>query len=158
MKNLFYFAAVAVVLLSSCGQGGKNANLVDGDSVSRILNQKDAEINNLLGTVNDIQDGLNQITEAQGRINAIKSGGVEGSAANDIREQMAFIKRTMQLNQERIEQLEKQLKNSNVNSANLRQTIETLQAQLNEKTLQIEKLTAELAARDIKIKEQATEI
>lgn len=90
MKHLFYLAIFAM-LLSSCGQEGKKQNLVDGDSVSRIINQKDAEINNLLGTVNDIQDGLNQITEAQGRINALKQGGVEGSAANDIREQMAFI-------------------------------------------------------------------
>ena len=73
MKNLFYLA-ICAMLLSSCGQEGKKQNLVDGDSVSRIINQKDAEINNLLGTVNDIQDGLNQITEAQGRINALKQG------------------------------------------------------------------------------------
>lgn len=157
MKHLFYLAIFAM-LLSSCGQEGKKQNLVDGDSVSRIINQKDAEINNLLGTVNDIQDGLNQITEAQGRINALKQGGVEGSAANDIREQMAFIQRTMQLNQERIAQLEKQLKNSNINAQNLRQTIESLQAQLNDKSQQIERLTAELAERDVKIQQQAVEI
>ena len=157
MKKLFYLA-ICAVLLSSCGQEGKKQNLVDGDSVSRIINQKDAEINNLLGTVNDIQDGLNQITEAQGRINALKQGGVEGSAANDIREQMAFIQRTMQLNQERITQLEKQLKNSNINAQNLRQTIESLQAQLNDKSQQIERLTAELAERDVKIQQQAVEI
>ena len=157
MKNLFYLAIFAM-LLSACGQEGKKQNLVDGDSVSRIINQKDAEINNLLGTVNDIQDGLNQITEAQGRINALKQGGVEGSAANDIREQMAFIQRTMQLNQERIAQLEKELKNSNINAKNLRQTIESLQAQLNDKSQQIERLTAELAERDVKIQQQAVEI
>ncbi|MBO4731166.1 MAG: hypothetical protein J5593_06820 [Bacteroidaceae bacterium] len=157
MKKLFYLA-ICAMLLSSCGQEAKKQNLVDGDSVSRIINQKDAEINNLLGTVNDIQDGLNQITEAQGRINALKQGGVEGSAANDIREQMAFIQRTMQLNQERITQLEKQLKNSNINAQNLRQTIESLQAQLNDKSQQIERLTAELAERDVKIQQQAVEI
>ena len=158
MKNLSLFVlALAATMFISCGEG-KKQNLVDGDSVSRIINQKDAEINNLLGTVNDIQDGLNQITEAQGRINAIKQGGVEGSAVNDIREQMAFIQRTMQLNQERIEQLEKQLKNSNINSANLKQTIESLQAQLNDKTSQIERLKAELAERDVLIQQQAQEI
>ena len=147
----------ALALLVSCGQG-KKENLVNGDSVSQIINQKDAEINNLLGTVNDIQDGLRQITEAQGRINELKQAGSEGSAVNDIREQMAFIQRTMELNQQRIATLEKELKNSNINSANLKQTIQSLQAQLNDKTTQIEQLTAELAARDLTIKEQAATI
>ena len=158
MKNLNLIVVMAALaLLVSCGQG-KKENLVNGDSVSQIINQKDAEINNLLGTVNDIQDGLRQITEAQGRINELKQAGSEGSAVNDIREQMAFIQRTMELNQQRIATLEKELKNSNINSANLKQTIQSLQAQLNDKTTQIEQLTAELAARDLTIKEQAATI
>lgn len=158
MKNVCLLLIVAVTMLASCGQGKQRENLVDGDSVGRIINQKDAEINSLLGTVNDIQDGLRQITEAQGRINELKSNGTEGSAVNDINEQIAFIQRTMELNKERIDELQKQLKNSNINANNLRQTIESLQTQLNEKTLQIEQLTQELAERDLKIQEQADEI
>lgn len=147
----------AAALIISCGEG-KKENLVDGDSVNRILNQKDAEINNLLGTVNDIQDGLRQITEAQGRINELKGMGNEASAANDIREQMAFIQRTMELNQERITQLEKELKNSNINAQSLKATITSLQSQLNDKSMQIQRLTAELADRDLTIKQQAEQI
>ena len=158
MKKLSFVVAIATMLLASCGQEKKQENLVNGDSVNRIINQKDAEINNLLGTVNDIEAGLRQISEAQGRINTLKQGDVEGSNADNIREQMAFIQRTMQLNQERMDELQKQLKNTNINANNLRQTIESLQVQLNEKTLQIEKLTEELASRDLKIQEQATEI
>ncbi|MCH5179437.1 MAG: hypothetical protein J1F13_07135 [Prevotellaceae bacterium] len=158
MKNICLFLIVGVVMLTSCGQGGRKENLVDGDSVGRIIDQKNAEINNLLGTVNDIQDGLRQITEAQGRINELKREGAEGSAINDINEQMAFIRRTMEINNERIAELQKQLQNSNINVNNLRQTIESLQMQLNEKTLQIEQLTNELAERDIKIKDQANQI
>ncbi|MBR6713948.1 MAG: hypothetical protein IKI80_01250, partial [Bacteroidaceae bacterium] len=89
----FSLLMMAAVLMISCGQGEKKENLVNGDSVNQIINQKDAEINNLLGTVNDIQDGLRQITEAQGRINTLRQGGQEGVAADDIREQMAFIQR-----------------------------------------------------------------
>lgn len=158
MKNICLLLLVAVVVLASCGQADRKQNLVDGDSVGRILSQKDAEINSLLGTVNDIQDGLRQITEAQGRINELKREGVEGSAVSDIREQMAFIRRTMELNKERIADLQKQLQNSNVNVNSLRQTIESLQEQLNEKTLQIEQLAQELAKRDQTIMEQANQI
>lgn len=157
MKKLVLLFVIASMLMA-CGNGTeKSVDNSNNDSVNKILNQKDAEINNLLGTINDIQDGLRQITEAQGRINSLKSG-VEGSAAEDIRENIAFIQRIMDLNRDRIEQLQRQLHNSNINADNLRQTIESIQQQVAEKDAQIEKLTSELAAKNSKILEQATEI
>lgn len=157
MKKLVLLFVIAPMLMA-CGNGTeKSVDNSNNDSVNKILNQKDAEINNLLGTINDIQDGLRQITEAQGRINSLKSG-VEGSAAEDIRENIAFIQRIMDLNRDRIEQLQRQLHNSNINADNLRQTIESIQQQVAEKDAQIEKLTSELAAKNSKILEQATEI
>lgn len=157
MKKTVLLLAIVPVLMA-CGNGGnKTANDSNEDSVNRILNQKDAEINNLLGTINDIQDGLRQITEAQGRINTLKSGA-EGSATEDIRENIAYIQRMMDLNRSRIEQLQRQLHNSNINAENLRLTIESLQQQVADKDAQIEKLTAELAQKDSKILEQSTEI
>ncbi len=157
MKKTVLLLAI-VPMLWACGNGGeKPANNSSEDSVNKILNQKDAEINNLLGTINDIQDGLRQITEAQGRINSLKSSN-EVSATEDIRENIAFIQRIMDLNRSRIEQLQQQLHNSNINAENLQQTIESLQQQVADKDSQIEKLTAELAQKDSKIMEQATEI
>ena len=149
---------MAAALMISCGQGEKKENLVNGDSVNQIINQKDAEINNLLGTVNDIQDGLRQITEAQGRINTLRQGGQEGVAADDIREQMAFIQRTMEQNKQRMSELQKQLDNANINAKNLRQTIASLQQQLDDKSTQIAALKDELARKDAKIQQQAEEI
>ena len=157
MKN-FVFSAIVLALLTACGNGGeKKVSSFNEDSINSVLNRKDAEINNLLGTINDIQDGLRQITEAQGRINTLKNG-VEGSATEDISENIAFIKRIMDLNRERIEMLQRQLHNSNINADNLRQTIESLQQQVDDKNAQIEKLTAELAAKDATIAEQVNEI
>lgn len=155
-KILLSFAIIAIALAGCQGNGKQADNQINEDSINRILNQKDAEINNLLGTVNDIQDGLRQITEAQGRINTMK--GQENPSVDDIRENMAFIQRTMQLNRERIAELQKQLQNSNINAANLKETIETLQQQVNEKQQQIEALTAELAKKDVIIQEQAGQI
>lgn len=158
MKNLVLIF-VAALICAACGNAPAPAptNTFNEDSVNRILNQKDAEINNLLGTINDIQDGIRQITEAQGRISSLRSSG-EGAAVDDIRENMAFIQRIMAQNNDRIAQLQAQLKNSNINADNLRQTIESLQSQLQEKSAQIEKLTADLAAKDVQIQKQATEI
>lgn len=157
MKKIILLLAIAPMLMA-CGSGtDKSGNNSSVDSVNKILNQKDAEINNLLGTINDIQDGLRQISEAQGRISTLKSGA-EGSATEDIRENIAFIQRIMDLNRDRIGQLQQQLHNSKINSENLRQTIESIQQQVAEKDAQIEKLTAELAQKDGKILDQANEI
>lgn len=157
MKNVLLILALGALTLTSCQNNGRKAdNQITEDSINRVLNQKDAEINNLLGTVNDIQDGLRQITEAQGRINTLK--GQENSSLDDIRENMAFIQRTMQLNKDRIAELQKQLQNTNINAANLKETIQSLQQQVNEKQQQIDALTAELAKKDIVIQEQATQI
>jgi chromosome segregation ATPase len=157
MKKTILLLAI-VPMLMACGNGGtKTVSNSNEDSVNRILNQKDAEINNLLGTINDIQEGLSQITEAQGRINTLKSS-TESSATEDIRENIAYIQRIMDQNRSRIEQLQQQLHNSNINAENLQKTIESLQQQVAEKDAQIEKMTAELAQKDSKIMEQATEI
>lgn len=158
MKTILLLV-VSVVLYTSCDFGGKKAPAgLNEDSVNRILNQKDAEINNLLGTINDVQDGLRQITEAQGRINSLKSGGLEGSTANDIRENIAFIQRIVDQNRDRIADLQQQLQNSHINAQNLAQTIESLQKQVAEKDQQIAALTEELKAKDLKITTQANEI
>lgn len=157
MKKILFSLTILSIALAGCqGNGKQSDNQINEDSINRILNQKDAEINNLLGTVNDIQDGLRQITEAQGRINTMKSQ--ENPSVDDIRENMAFIQRTMQLNRDRIAELQKQLQNTNINAANLKETIETLQQQVNEKQQQIEALTAELAKKDVVIQEQAGKI
>ncbi len=157
MKKILFSLTILSIALAGCqGNGKQSDNQINEDSINRILNQKDAEINNLLGTVNDIQDGLRQITEAQWRINTMKSQ--ENPSVDDIRENMAFIQRTMQLNRDRIAELQKQLQNTNINAANLKETIETLQQQVNEKQQQIEALTAELAKKDVVIQEQAGKI
>lgn len=166
MKKNYFKNVIAILLpmlvagvLASCGNN-KPQQVKDTrseDSLMRMNNQKDAEINSLLGTINDIQYGLQQITEAQGRVAELK-GNPESSSADEIRAQMAFIQQTMTVNRQRIEELQSQLKSSNINADKLRETIESLQSQLNEKTKQIDKLLAELASKDIKIQEQSTQI
>ena len=59
----------------------------------------------------------------------------------------------MKDNQEKIANLEKQVKNRNYNIASLRKTVERLKAENEEKAAMITALQAELAQRDAKIKE-----
>lgn len=160
MKKLFYIFVAALMVFTSCdGLFNKKNNDNDAykDSLNRVLSEKDAEINQLLGTVNEVQEGLRQITAAQGRVSELKSEG-GASSVESIREEMAFIQRTMDLNRDRITELKKQLQNNNINTKNLRQTIESLQTQIDEKAKQIETLQAEIERLNIKVAEQEVEI
>lgn len=163
MKNLIYILAAAMMLFTSCDSVLSMFNKKDNgdeaykDSINRVLNEKDAEINELLGTINEVQDGLRQITAAQGRISELKREGGASSVEN-IREEMAFIQRTMDLNRDRIGQLQKQLQNNNINTKNLRETIESLQSQIEEKTKQIEDLQSEVDRLSAKVESQEKEI
>lgn len=127
----------------------------------RVINQRDNEINDMVSTLNDIQEGLKQINEAEGRV-TVEQANPESDNKQAIIENIAFIQRTMQLNRELIARLRQQLKSNTAAGSKLRASMETainnLQSQLAEKDKQIEELKKELEQKDIHIAEQAQQI
>lgn len=159
MKKII-LVLVCVCALMACGSDKRKEDLrasIVQDSLNRILSQKDAELNDIMGTINDIQEGFREINLAEGRVsdNAVNA---ERMTKEDIRENISFIQRTMQLNRERIARLQAQMKNSTVKADKLEATILELQRQMTEKQTQIEALQAQLKEKDIKIEEQGKEI
>jgi DNA repair exonuclease SbcCD ATPase subunit len=155
MKKLF-FDDLCLLTFAGCQQGNKNAQNQEidqqRDSLKQIIAQKDNEINDMIGTLNDIEEGFREITEAQGRVQVAKRG--EGaSSAGRIKENMQFIQSTLQQNKELIGKLRQQLRESSVASEQLRRTIENLTSQLEAKSAEIQKLMVELDAKDIHIGE-----
>ena len=153
-------AFMAAGLLASCNEGtntqqAKSDNTVD--SLIGVINQKDNELNDILSTFNDIQEGFRQINEAEGRVN-IERGKGEKSAKDDIMESISFIRRTMEVNRERIAKLKQQLKTSSFNTDKLQQTIEGLSNELEQKSEQIKQLQSGLEAKNIHIAEQDKQI
>jgi chromosome segregation ATPase len=154
MKKLF-FVAVTAMALTACTDGKKQQQALleqQRDSLSQIIAQKDSEIDDMLGTLNDIEEGFREINEAQGRVTVAQRGEGASSAAR-IKENMEFIQNTMKENRELINKLKQRLRESSVASEQLKRTIENLTAQLQEKGQEIEQLRKELAAKDIHIAE-----
>ena len=120
------------------------------DSLQRIIAQRDNEINDMMGTLNEIQEGLREINEAENRLSVAKNG--EGSSKSvQIKENIRFIANTMAHNRELIKKLQQQLRESRFNGDELRKTIESLTQQLDEKEQQLQQLRAELDSKDIHI-------
>ena len=155
MKKVLFFA-ICLLALASCKDNGNTRQTADLnqriDSLNRVNVQKDNEINDMLETLNTIEDGFRAINEAQGRVTIERRG--EGSDATQrIRENMQFINETMNQNKELINKLRLRLRDSNTASDQLRKTLENLTAQLETKESELAVLRQELEAKDIHIAE-----
>ena len=155
MKKLL-IAVLCLLTLVACKQNSNNAAELalqqQRDSLTRIIEQKDNEIDDMMATMNDIQEGFRAINEAEQRV-TIASNGEGVSEAESIRENMQFIQNQMQQNRELISKLRNQLRQSSVRADQLRRTLENLTQQLEEKDNQLRQLQAELEAKDVQIGE-----
>lgn len=153
-KIVFTFALV--LFLVGCGQKTDNTKELafaqQRDSLESIIQQKDNEINDIMGTMNDIEAGFRAINEAEQRVSVARQ--VEGvSSTERIRENMQYIQEAMQQNRELINKLRNQVRQGSVNSEQLRRTIDNLTRELEEKDRQVRQLQAELQAKDVQIGE-----
>jgi chromosome segregation ATPase len=154
MKKIFLFALVAMTM-TACNQGSKQQEaqlMQQRDSLNQIITQKDNEINDMVGTLNDIEEGIREITQAQGRV-AVAQRGEGASSESRIRENMEFIQNTMKQNRELINKLRQQLRESTINGDQLKRAIENLTAQMEEKDAQLRQLREDLEAKEIHIAE-----
>ena len=156
MKNLtFLLFALAFTLFVSCGNNEKKPQtekFEQNDSLQKIISQKDNEINDMMETFNQIQEGLREINEAENRVNIVKDG--EGAnKRRQIEENIQFIQNTMKQNRALIEKLRQQMRESSIKGDNMRKTIDELVKQLEEKDQQLRQLRAELDSKDIHIAE-----
>ena len=153
MKKLFLVACVAAFCLTGCNNGKNDSaaqNTAQADSLNGIIAQKDSEFLDLLGTLNEIEEGFQQISEAEHRVSLAKDG--EGvNKKQKLKEDIQFIADRMKQNSELIAKLQKQLANGTLKGAQLQKTIEGLQKQLEEKDAQLQTLREELDKKDIHI-------
>lgn len=158
MKKALLFV-VALLSLTACNQKGSGDDKLvqQADSLNRIIAQKDNEINDMIGTMNDIEEGFRAINAAEDRVSVARQG--EGASAKErIQENMQFIQQTMQQNRELINKLRNQLRTSSVKGDQLRRTLETLTQQMEEKDAQLKALQAELQAKNIQIEELTEQV
>jgi len=155
MKKLVWFACLLFVL-TACEKEKKtpmiDVQLQQNDSLQKMLDQKNNEINDMMATFNEIQEGFRLISEAEGRVTIAKEGeGADRKAV--IRKDMEFIQETMMQNRDRIESLRQKLRESTINGEELRKTIDGLVKQMQDQENTIKALREELNNKDFHISE-----
>jgi chromosome segregation ATPase len=122
------------------------------DSLEQIITQKDNEINDMMTTLSDIEEGFREITEAQNRVTLAKQG--EGTNTTQrIKENFQFIQSVMKQNKELINKLKQQVRESSVKGGQLKKIIDNLTEQMEKKDQQLQALREELDKKDIHIAE-----
>ena len=145
------FAVAGCLVACDGGNGGKDSVESEKDSLRSVIEQKDNEINDLMGTFNEIQQGFDLINEAEGRVNMLKGNAERNNMAENIRENMEFIQQTLAENKRKIAELENKLNSSSINSSKLKEAVNRLMGQLKEKDEEIELLRSELAEKNVMI-------
>ena len=154
MKKLTILAVCALAIAGCKNEAPKQdlAAVQMRDSLNQIIAQKDNEINDMISTFSDIEEGFREITDAQNRVTLAQQG--EGSnSAKRIKENMQFIQQTMRQNKELINKLKQQLRESSFKGDQLKKLIENMQKQMEEKEAQMQALREELDKKDIHIAE-----
>ena len=93
MKKLFILAIGAFAMASCNQEAVKKAEVAatqQRDSLEQIIAQKDNEINDMMTTLSDIEEGFREITEAQSRVTLAKQGEGTNTMVR-IKENMQFI-------------------------------------------------------------------
>ena len=154
MRKLLLIACLFTLALTGCknNKTADLAGLAQNDSLNKVIAQKDNEINDMMGTFNEIEEGFRQINDAENRVNLAKSG--EGTnRSRMLKENVQFIAKRMQANRELINKLREQLKGSSLKGEQFKKAIENLLKELTEKDKQLQKLREELDSKDIHISE-----
>ena len=157
MKRFIIALAVPLVMLSACQE--KKVEQVKAndssvrDSLQRVINQKDDEINDMMSTLNQIMDGFRLINQAEGKMEVLKSGETATDNTEAIRSTIKEITDAMQHNRELINKLRQQVRESSVRGDQIRGTLNNMMMQLNEKDEQLKNLQAELEQKNIHITE-----
>ncbi len=159
MKKVL-FLALCALLVVGCQEEKKEPVAVVPDqsalvdSLQQVIEGRDSEINEIMTTLNQIQEGFRLITEAEGRVTLAKNGEGTDKAAK-IKSDIEFIQNKMKTNREMIDKLRAQLNESTIKGNELKQTLEntiaSFQRQITEKDRQLSELQAALEAKDIHI-------
>ena len=165
IKLVAFFVIIILtnLLVSNCGKGSDESENPIKDSVENVsgnlngkLNEKDAAIQELVSSFNEIQENLNAIKEKEKIISKVTSDGDVKSKEDQIKEDIQSIYDLMAKNKDRIGSLSKKLKNSKLKIEGLEKMIENMQATLNLKDSEIEELKTKIEGLNVELSNLTT--
>ena len=159
MKKIMYLVwlMAGLALLPACQRTNKlEAEAMRQDSINVALqdsiNTANAEKDSLMQLMGDIADGMQQIKELEDIVSVNNLNGETPDRKQQLRDDIVLIQEAINKHKQRLNDLEKRLKQSTNYSATMQKSIANLKAQLEDQQKTINNLTEQLAAAHIQIK------
>lgn len=147
-------AAACMMCLAACNNSNTETAATDTAIVDRLndsLLVANAEKDSLLSLINDINDGMMQIRDMEKIISASNLNNETRNKRQEIMDNMRLIQQALQDRREKLASLERRIKNSKGDSAQLQKTIDGLKKQIADQEASIARLTEELRKAHIEI-------
>ena len=149
-------------MMSACGNQNQNESDMrlqqQVDSLQTIVDNKDSELNDIIVTMTEVQNGIRRIAEAEGRVTVADGNQENVSSRAIIRDNMEYICEAMQQNRELVAQLREKLNASRFKADKLKNLVDGLQSQVESQNQRIQELQASLVEKDSTILAQTMRI
>lgn len=157
MKKALFFITVisALIATSSCVKTSSEYKALKAQNDSLLLANahSETELEEILALFNEVEANFDSIKTAENYLNVQSNtpGEFTPSVKERVRADMQLVTNILTKNKEKIAELESKLKNSSVKSAQFQKTVESLRAELENKTKSLVALNAELERKDRQI-------
>lgn len=159
MKKILFFgtfiaAFAACTQLSSEYKRTKQEN----DSLKLHILKNEAEMNELLSTLNVIEESIQSIRINEDVLKIQKDAELSESRREQLQKNINLLNETLKKNREMLSELQDKLNASSINSSALQKTIDRLTKEINERGELIIALQSELEKKEVHIEALASQI
>jgi len=164
MKKLVLLGLIgfALIFSSSCVKNSSEYKRLQAekDSLALVNTKSASEMEDILSLLNDVEDNFKSIKSAENYLSVQSNtpGELAPTAKERIQSDMKFVTETLEKNRQKIADLENKLKNSSIQSTQLRQTITNLRTELDQKTMALVAMNDELERKNQQITELSANV
>ena len=157
-KNLFFY--VYLLLFASCTQFSSEYKRTkqENDSLKLYILKNEAETNELLSTLNAVEEEIQSIRITEDLLMIQKDSELTDTRREQMKKNMNLISEALKKNRQRLAELQEKLNASNINVSALQKTIDRLTKEMNEKSEIIVVLRNEIDNKEVRIEELALQI
>ena len=156
MKKALLVLSLAMVsmVFASCYQKERDAALRANDSLMSILDNKDAELDSLFATLNQIEENLAAVNSTYNTVQELRRNSTEGqtNVKNQINAQIKSIESLMAANKQKIASLQAQLSRQNKEGSRLQELVNHQEERIAAQEARIAELLTELEQNKVLIK------
>jgi hypothetical protein len=158
MKKIVPFLCLSLVatLFVSCNnhQEELDAAIKQNDSLSMIISTKDAELDSLFSTLNEIEENLAAVNARYTAVQELRRANIEGqpNVKNQINEQIKSIENLMAANKQKLANLQAKINSEGKESTRLQELVNRQEERIAAQESQIAQLLTELESNKVLIK------